>query len=323
LICIHFHLFFGIYMRPYFLAFTFLLLATNSTRAASGFAGEFLALGAGARSVALGSAYVAIANDPTATYWNPAGLTRLTTSQLHLMHAERFSGLVNHDFVALARPGHRLHGIGIALLRVGVDDIQFTELQDPGRPVSENNRPLVSTTESSADYALYLSAAHRLRDKISLGLSLKLIYRQIATFSAYGMGLDLGMHYQLSPGLRLAANLRDVTTTPIFWDTETTDRINPSLLVGAAYERPLAGGSATFALASRTGGNADDAGDGSPFNAGIEYRYRTLALRGGLEEGRQAFGIGLEPHQRIALDVAYMQHDQLESTYQFSANLSF
>ena len=190
-------------MRPYFLAFTFLLLATSGARAASGFAGEFLALGAGARSVALGSAYVAIANDPTATYWNPAGLTRLTTSQLHLMHAERFSGLVNHDFVALARPGRRLHGIGIALLRVGVDDIQFTELQDPGRPVSENNRPLVSTTESSADYALYLSAAHRLRDKISLGLSLKLIYRQIATFSAYGMGV--GSRYALPAEPRSAS----------------------------------------------------------------------------------------------------------------------
>lgn len=310
-------------MRPYCLALTLLLLATANARAASGFAGEFLALGAGARSAALGSAYVAIASDPTATYWNPAGLTRLATSQLHLMHAERFSGLVNHDFVALAQPGRRLHGIGIGLLRVGVGDIEFTELQDPGRALSADNRPLVSSTESSADYALYLSAAHRLRDKISLGLSLKLIYRQIATFSAYGMGLDLGMNYQLSPGIRLAANLRDATTTPIFWDTETTDRINPSLLIGAAYERPVAGGNATFVLASRTGGNAADAGDGSPLNAGIEYRYRTLALRGGLEEGRQALGIGLEPHQRIALDVAYMQHDQLESTYQFSANLSF
>ncbi|MFT5377021.1 MAG: hypothetical protein ACI906_003859 [Candidatus Latescibacterota bacterium] len=310
-------------MHPYFLVSFILLIATGSARAASGFAGEFLALGAGARSVALGSAYVALANDPTATYWNPAGLTRLDKKQLHLMHAERFSGLVNHDFVAIARPGRRLHGLGIALLRVGVDDIQFTELQDSGRALSGDNRPLVSTTESSADYALYLSAAHRLRDKVSMGLSLKLIYRQIATFSAYGIGLDLGAYYQLSPAIRLAANLRDITTTPIYWDTETTDRINPSLLVGAAYDLPLAGGHVTLAIAARTGGDANDADDASPFNAGVEYNYRTLALRGGLEEGRQAFGMGLQPHQRIALDVAYMQHDELESTYQFSANLSF
>ncbi len=310
-------------MRPYFLAITILLLAVGNACAASSFAGEFLALGAGARSAALGSAYVAIASDPTATYWNPAGLTQLGASQLHLMHAERFSGLVNHDFIAIAQPGSRIHGLGVGLLRVGVGDIQFTELQDPGRALSADNRPLVSTTESSADYALYLSAAHRLRDKLSLGLSLKLIYRQVATFSAYGMGLDLGMHYQLRPGIRLAANLRDITTTPIFWDTDTTDRIQPSLLVGAAYEHPLAGGHATFVFASRAGGHAEDAGDASPLNAGIEYRYRTLALRGGLEEGRQALGIGLQPHQRVALDVAYLQHDQLESTYQFSANFSF
>jgi hypothetical protein len=310
-------------MRHRFL-FLFVLLATAHVAcAASGFAGEFLAQAVGARSLALGSAYVAIADDATAIYWNPAGLVRLGQTQLHLRHAERFSGLVDHDFVALARPGRRLHALGIGLLRVGVGDIQFTELQDPGRALSENNRPLVSSTESSADYALYLSAAHRLGTRLSLGTSLKLIYRQIAEFSAYGFGLDLGARYQLSPGLSIAANLRDLTSTPIFWDTDQTDHINPSLLLGLAYELAVAGGRATAAFASRTGGQADDAGDASPLNAGIEYRYRTLALRAGFEEGRQAFGIGLRPHKRLGLDLAYMQHDELESTYQLSANLHF
>ncbi len=297
--------------------------AVSSASAASAFAGEFLALGAGARAMALGSAFVAIADDPTATYWNPAGLTRLADRQVHLMHAERFSGLVDHDFAAFARPGRRLHGVGVALLRVGVSDIPFTALTDPGRPLSENNRPYISSTETSADYALYLSFAHRLRESISLGTSLKLIYRQIASFSAYGMGVDVGMNIQLRPGLSLAVSLRDATTTPIVWDTDASDSIQPSVVLGATYRLALAGGSATLALGSRTGGDADDIGQGSPLLSGIEYRYRALALRGGLEEGRQSFGIGLQPHQRIALDVAYLQHDQLESTYQLSANLSF
>jgi len=306
------------------LLFLFVLLATARVAgAAPGFAGEFLAQGVGARALALGSAYVAIADDATATYWNPAGLVFLRQKQLHLMRAERFSGLVNQDFVALARPGRRLHALGIGLLRVGVGNIKFTELQDSGRALSENNRPLVSSTESSADYALYLSAAHRLGSRLSLGTSLKLIYRQIAEFNAYGLGIDLGARYQLSPGLSLAANLRDLTSTPIYWDTDQTDRINPSLLLGLAYERPLAGGRATVALAARTGGQANDAGDASPLNAGIEYRYRTLALRAGFEEGRQAFGIGLRPHKRLGIDLAYIQHDELESTYQLSANLRF
>jgi hypothetical protein len=271
----------------------------------------------------LGSAYVAIADDATAGYWNPAGLVGLDQSQAHLMHAERFSGLVQHDFIAYARPGRRLHGMAFSLIRVGVNDIHFTELQDPGRPLSADNRPLISSTESSSDYAFYLSGGRRLGSRLALGLSAKVIYRQIASINAYGFGLDLGARYQLSPGIALAANLRDFTTTPIVWNTDSTDRIQPSLLLGLAYALPLAGGQATAVLAARTGGDANDAADNAPLNAGLEYQHHYLVLRAGLEEGRQSFGLGLKPHRRLDLDLAYLQHNELETTYQLSAGIRF
>jgi hypothetical protein len=300
-----------------------LLALLRPLSAASGYAGEFMALGAGARGLALGSAYVAIADDATAGYWNPAGLATIESRQLHLMHAERFSGLVDHDYVAIARPGRRLHGLAFGLMRVGVDDIPFTRLQDPGRPLGPDNRPLVASTATSADYALYLSGGHRLRPRLAVGASLKMIYRSVGSFSAYGFGLDLGLRYRLTSGLSLAANLRDVTTTPVVWDTDTTDRIQPSVLVGIAYTTALVGGTATALVASRAGGEASGADDTQPLNAGIEYWHRGLALRAGLEETRQAFGIGLRPHRRISLDLAYLQHDELETTYQFSATFHF
>lgn len=308
-------------IRLFSLAFA--LLLTGSAHAASSYAGEFLNLGAGARSLALGSAYVAIADDATAGYWNAAGLVSLDHRQAHLMHAERFSGLVQHDFVAIARPGRRLHGMALSLIRVGVDDIHFTELQDPGRPISADNRPLVASTEQSADYALYLSGGRRFGSRLALGLSAKTIYRQIASISAYGFGLDLGARYQLSPGIALAANLRDFTTTPIIWNTDSTDRIQPSLLLGVAYALPLAGGQTTAVIATRSGGEASDAADNAQLNAGIEYRHRYLALRAGLEEGRQSLGLGLTPHRNLNLDLAYLQHDELAATYQFSAGFQF
>ena len=305
------------------IAIFFLFSTIGNAAAASSFAGEFLSLGAGARALALGSVYVAVADDPTAVYWNPAGLTRLSQRQLHLTHAERFAGMVNHDFAAIARPGKRLHGVGLALLRVGVNDIHFTELADPGRPLSQTNRPYIASTETSADYALYLSLAHRLRTSFSLGASVKIIYRQVASLNAYGLGLDLGLTYQLRPGLSLAASLRDITSTPVIWNTDANDRINPSIFLGATYQLRVAGGSATVALASRAGGGIDADSAGTPLHTGIEYRYRSIALRGGLGEERQSLGLGLQPHQRITLDFAYLQHDQLESTYQLSANVSF
>ena len=208
-------------------------------------------------------------------------------------------------------------------MRVGVDDIPFTRLQDPGRPLGPDNRPLVASTATSADYALYLSGGHRLRPRLAVGASIKMIYRSVGSFSAYGFGLDLGLRYRLTSGLSLAATLRDVTTTPVVWNTDTTDRIQPSALVGIAYTTALAGGTATALVASRTGGEATDADATQPLNAGIEYWHRGLALRAGLEETRQAFGIGLRPHRRISLDLAYLQHDELETTYQFSATFHF
>ena len=299
------------------------LLLTGAVHAASRYAGEFLGLGAGARSVALGSAYVALADDATAGYWNAAGLSALSGRQVHLTHSEHFSGLIQRDFVAIARPGRLLHGMALSLVRMGIDDIHFTELPDPLQPPSTDNRPLIASTEQSADYALYLSGSRRLGARLSLGLSAKAIYRQVASINAYGFGLDLGVRYQLSHQIALAANVRDATITPIVWNTDSTDRIQPSLLLGVAYAIPIAEGQTTALLATRSGGDASTATDDVPLNAGLEYRHRYIALRAGLEEGRQSFGLGLTPHRNLDLDLAYLQHDALEATYQLSASFRF
>lgn len=47
----------------------------------------FLKLGAGARAVAMGEAYSAVADDATALYWNPAALTRIEKRSATFMHA--------------------------------------------------------------------------------------------------------------------------------------------------------------------------------------------------------------------------------------------
>lgn len=289
--------------------------------AASAYAGERLALGADARALALGSAYVALAEGATAGYWNPAGLAALDGRQLHLTHDERF-GLVDGDFVALALPHTRLGNLAFSLLRVGVPDIPFTILQDSSLPIGPDNRPVLLSAETSSDYALYLSGGRCVHRRVELGASLKLLYSSVSSYHAYGFGLDAGLRLRLGWGLALAANLRDLTTTPLFWNTETTDYIQPSLQLGMAWTRPLAGGRVTAALAGRGGGAADESG-ASPLNAGCEYWYKNIALRAGLEEERKAFGLGLQPHRRLTLDVAYLEHDGLDPTYRLSAGFRF
>ena len=81
--------------------------------------------------MAMGGAYVALVDDATAGYWNSAALASLQDRQVHLMHAERFSGLVDQDFLAIVTPSGRLDGVAVSLLRLGVDNIPFTTTMIP------------------------------------------------------------------------------------------------------------------------------------------------------------------------------------------------
>ena len=50
--------------------------------------GNFLKIGIGARAVGMGEAFVAVANDPSAIYWNSAGVASLIRSELAVSHTE-------------------------------------------------------------------------------------------------------------------------------------------------------------------------------------------------------------------------------------------
>jgi len=75
---------------------------------------DFLAGGVGGRALGMGGAYVALAADVDATYWNPAGLSLLAYPELAYMHAERFAGIVSFDYAALAWPISATSTLGIA-----------------------------------------------------------------------------------------------------------------------------------------------------------------------------------------------------------------
>ena len=186
------------------------------------------------------------------------------------MHSERYGGLVSHDFAAVNVERFLLFdGFSVGILRLSVGDIPFTALPDPGAPPSADNRPLVSSTEVSSDYALYLSGGRRASDRLDLGASVKVVYRSVASFSAYGAGLDLGARFRLTPGVAIAAVLRDATTSPISWSTGTSDRVRPSLLLAAGITRTVGRGRANLALGAAGGGDASS--EAVPMLAGAEY----------------------------------------------------
>src|SRR5437016_158316 len=48
----------------------------------------FLRIGVGARAEGMGETFVAVANDPSAIYWNPAGLASLQRTEIAESHVE-------------------------------------------------------------------------------------------------------------------------------------------------------------------------------------------------------------------------------------------
>ena len=101
----------------------FLILAVSPVSFAGVDAMPHLRLGAGARSIGMGGAFTAIADDATATVWNPAGLgsaadlsINLSTQQLDLDRS--------HNFIALTKALGSAGSIGLAVTNAGVSGIQ-------------------------------------------------------------------------------------------------------------------------------------------------------------------------------------------------------
>ncbi len=190
--------------------------ASASAQRVAKYGADFLAGGVGARALGMGGAYVAAANDVTATYWNPAGLSDTFYPQVAYMHAERFDGIVQFDYGALSFPVNTRSSLGVAFFRSGVDDIPNTlNAWENGQPVAEN-----VTLFSAADYAFFVTYARRLRENLSAGASVKLVRRSIGDFaSAWGYSLDVGAQYQLGR-VAFGVNLQDVTGMLQSWSVD-------------------------------------------------------------------------------------------------------
>ena len=179
---------------------------------------DFLAGGVGVRALGMGGAYVGLASDVSAGYWNAAGLSNVQYPEIAYMHAERFAGVVSYDYGGGVFPVNARSTVGLALIRLGVDDIPNT-LNAWDR---ERNRPLPNVENhvdrfSYAHYAFFVSYARALSEKLSVGVSGKMIRGSIGDFaSSWGYSFDIGAQYRMGRFV-LGANLQDVSTMLQTW----------------------------------------------------------------------------------------------------------
>ena len=198
----------------------------------------------GGRALGLGGAYVGIADDATATYWNPAGIAGVPDAyQFCLMHAARRSGLGAFNYISgTTRLLPKLH-LGLSWIRAGIDDIPIYPLVpafDPNISAEERrnvakNRPrdsdfIPTGYLSDSENAYIFTLATRwvvsqswwdnfgrdsLPPEFLCGINTKFITQRLTggdidtyDYGSWGYGFDAGMLVRL-PDLNALFGLED------------------------------------------------------------------------------------------------------------------
>ena len=197
------------------------LILLSQITFAQGQAGSlFLTINPGARSNAMGEAQIGVANDVYATYYNPAGLTNLSTKQFSFMHTSYLPNLVDdmsYDFLTFAMPFRDGETIGG----------HFTYL-NLGDQVSTDTNGNEIGSFSSYMYALNVSYARQIDESSSWGVNGKYFYQELAVInsldaSSGSFAVDLGYfkHNAMdNPNLKLGAVLTNVGPGVSFGDGE-------------------------------------------------------------------------------------------------------
>ncbi|UCH82885.1 MAG: PorV/PorQ family protein [Candidatus Latescibacterota bacterium] len=247
------------------LALLLALLTISKARAEeqnNGVPGDWLSRYMGPRPAGVGGAFVALIGDPTGVVWNPAGLSFMTQNAVHL-ESSRYYESTSINGLSFAVPGQRFPSVGLTILNLRSGDFEKT---------NELNEPLGEFNQS--DMAFLFSASKNITHRFALGANLKIVRQAVDDFDAAGVGIDLGVMFNVVPSLRLGASVLNVGGPSI--NMRTMDETYPSEFRGGAAFMFFNGrGLVAAELNHRSG-------PGTSFHGGTEFWvHRTLALRVG------------------------------------------
>jgi len=153
---------------------------------------NFLEIGVGARAMGMGGAYTAIAQDVTALYWNPAGISHITGVSASLSVADLYGGLgIRHVFAGAVMPVGSSGAIGVSYIQLSSGDIERTTEASP-----EGNDPAFGAVFSWTSTAAELAYGRRLTDRLDLGVGFKFVTEGIDNASAGYLGFDIGTQFR-------------------------------------------------------------------------------------------------------------------------------
>ncbi len=299
-----------------------------------GYAGAPIQWGVGGRPVAMGGAYVAIADGPTGFWWNPAGIAQVRENQLETawraMSFDRQAG-----YVAFLHPFSREEAaMSVSWVYAGVKDLYEYNVD------GVQGNKLSNFTNAGT-----FTFARRFTPVLAIGATLRYVQQNIANIDAYTVGFDLGVHMRVFQARQIEG------TTPFLSNVNVgaaIQRINQSFpwTTGDYWVQSGESGSSVnekFPLLFRTGvaaklwkNKALIAVDGefsekqdARLHVGAEVRpYPLFALRGGIDNSEPTFGAGFETKVdksiKLVLDYAFaVQPGPIDAEHVFSLGVRF
>lgn len=277
--------------------------ASRAQDATSGLPGDWLARYSTARSLGLGGAYVAAADEPIGAVWNPATLSLMDQNQVRAETARLFES-TSINSVAFAIPSSSLPSLGLTVLSLRSGDIERT---------SDINEPL--GTFSEGDMAFLLTASQSLSPRLSIGANLKVVRQALEDFGGTGVGADVGVVYEVMPDLRLGASLLNLGGPGITL-RDTKESFGTELRTGASYRFMNGKALLSAELDQREG-------PGAMLHSGAEFWFHErMAVRVGYSDINPTGGVSFIPSNGFRVDYGVADHD-LGVTHRIGVSYAF
>lgn len=271
-------------------------------------AGSYIDMEMGPRPQAMGGAFVAVADDINASYWNPAGIPQLELPVAGFMHSSPFNvAALSLDYLAFVHPTAlgSTGGLGISYQRVAA-------LLDEGAPSSTNQM----------DESIYtLSLGSKLSEYLMYGVNAKAISLNTSVGdSSTGYAFDFGVLYLLSPEYSIGFTVRNLA------GNLSNETIPIEKRIGLAGR--FAEGKLTVALDASSKEEVNSAGEAWRLHYGAELKAsENIAVRVGVDRGSFTAGLGLAfdfdgAIEGASLDYSYASGGDLEYTHRFALGLS-
>ncbi len=314
-------------------------------------AAQFLKIGVGARASAMGESYVALANDASALFWNPAGLAAVPGNEVMFVQTNWIADM-RHDFAAIVVPFADLGTFGMYYQGLNMDDMKVrTEYAPDG----------TGELFSASSFAIGVSYARQMTEKFAFGVGAKFLREQIWHETASTVAIDVGITYSTAvENLRLGMAITNyggkmqmdgkdlLTFVDIDPDLEGNNEnviarlsteqydIPITFRVGMAYD-PL---KTDFHRITTTIDGVTPNDYNEYLNMGFEYGFRELVfLRYGYKgiglssSGSDASEVGfsaggginykIDNNLGLALDYAFVDFGRLNNVQRFSVKLIF